>query len=234
MIKKGLMLVGILIAFGAVCLSQETLAASLVIDDPSGRSTFTEGNSFKVWYRCSGLKEGDPHIRLEAVSRLVGGVWQPPQYRGAGGVPGLGGDREILQAIPEKQEKVHIEAVGTAPDQKVRVTIFLIRVDTLETVDEKTVTIRLNATGAVYNAYPVWPGDTNHNRQVTVSDVFPISMYWGSTVRPRPAGSTQWCEQIADVPSGSAPNPSRADANGDGRVNTFDVLPIGLNWGKTW
>ena len=79
----------------------------------------------------------------------------------------------------------------------------------------------------------VWPGDTNHNGTVELTDVLVLGMYWHIAGPPRtgPGDQNEWRPQLA----GRYPEPAvaHADADGSGRVDERDLFPIGLNWRRT-
>jgi len=79
----------------------------------------------------------------------------------------------------------------------------------------------------------VWPGDTNHNGVVELTDVTVLGVHWGQTGAGRKGYSNlnAWQPQVAR----RYPRPAiaHADANGNGQVEERDLFPIGLNWRKT-
>ncbi|MBD3340452.1 MAG: T9SS type A sorting domain-containing protein, partial [Candidatus Lokiarchaeota archaeon] len=90
-----------------------------------------------------------------------------------------------------------------------------------------------SATTEILSGINVWPGDTNNDGKVDQADILPIGLYWEKTGLARTCHSNeiQWIAHTANPW-----NPEKAtyaDANGDGTVNQGDVLPVGLNWGKT-
>jgi hypothetical protein len=79
----------------------------------------------------------------------------------------------------------------------------------------------------------VWPGDTNHDRRVTILDILPIIQHWGRQGAARQAvDQTSWAVQ----PAVSWPVRARTyvDANGDGIIDEGDVIPIAQNWRQQW
>ena len=93
---------------------------------------------------------------------------------------------------------------------------------------EKTIT--LNNTGTT--PIVVWPGDTNNDNMVNQADILPIGLYWGSTGPARPNASLNWASQPLNAWAVVAAA-TYADANGNGKIDQADVLPIGFNWGKS-
>lgn len=78
----------------------------------------------------------------------------------------------------------------------------------------------------------VWPGDTNQNGRVELTDVTVLGVHWDRTGdgRPTEADPLLWKAQLAGrYPVRAA---AHADADGSGGVNERDLVPIGLNWGK--
>ncbi|MDQ7064357.1 MAG: VWA domain-containing protein [candidate division KSB1 bacterium] len=82
------------------------------------------------------------------------------------------------------------------------------------------------------NGMTVWPGDTNHNGAVELSDVNMLGIYWSIQGPGRPDEP----DPLAWKPQYSARYPKKwaahADADGSGRIDERDLIPIGLNWGK--
>jgi hypothetical protein len=77
----------------------------------------------------------------------------------------------------------------------------------------------------------VWPGDTNNDSVVNGVDVLFVGFYWNSTGPVRSGPSLDWIGQSVIV--WRPEMATYADADGNGKVNEADVLPIGINWGKT-
>ncbi|NGP75918.1 T9SS type A sorting domain-containing protein [Balneolaceae bacterium YR4-1] len=77
----------------------------------------------------------------------------------------------------------------------------------------------------------VWPGDTDDNGLVDELDVLSLGQYWLSA-GPLPIYSgISWSAR--NVEAWIPEEGTYADANGDGRVNYRDLLPVGLNFGET-
>ena len=105
----------------------------------------------------------------------------------------------------------------------------------LEAKDETGWPVAVNSGNLDVNSFGlvVWPGDTNHNGTVELSDVNILGLYWGIAGPPRTGSGdqNQWQPRIA----GQYPRVAvaHADANGTGTVEERDLFPIGLNWRKT-
>ncbi len=78
---------------------------------------------------------------------------------------------------------------------------------------------------------PIWPGDTENDRDVDQADILPIGFNWGAVGNKRSTISLDWSKQYCQ-PWDSVSN-TYVDCNGDGTINEADVLAVGLNWGKT-
>lgn len=81
----------------------------------------------------------------------------------------------------------------------------------------------------------VWPGDCDNNGTVSAADLLRIGQYYN---HQRPGSNTpgnQWQAYAREpwILDATTPKIIYADANGDGTINASDVLPIGLNYGKT-
>lgn len=78
----------------------------------------------------------------------------------------------------------------------------------------------------------VWPGDTDFNGRVELADVLVLGVYWDMLGPARPVTDPlTWRPQLARrfplLPA------THADADGGGNISERDIVPIGLNWGKT-
>jgi hypothetical protein len=83
------------------------------------------------------------------------------------------------------------------------------------------------------NGLFVWPGDTNHNGAVELTDVNVLGLHW-EIAGPKRLGlddQTAWRPQLAQRFAPRAA--THADADGSGRIDERDIFPIGLNWRKT-
>ncbi len=82
----------------------------------------------------------------------------------------------------------------------------------------------------------VWPGDANNNGVANVWDILPIGIAYGKTGAARVNASSDWEGQYADDWEDTFRNGLNykyADCTGDSIINALDLLPIGLNYGKT-
>ncbi|MBU0702204.1 T9SS type A sorting domain-containing protein [bacterium] len=78
----------------------------------------------------------------------------------------------------------------------------------------------------------VWPGDTNNDGSVNEQDIFPLAIYWNTIGSVRPDASMMWTGQPMLFPWTPA-IATYADSNGDGVVNSMDIMAVGINWGAT-
>jgi hypothetical protein len=78
----------------------------------------------------------------------------------------------------------------------------------------------------------VWPGDTNNDGIVDTADIFPIAIYYNRTGPIRPNATLIWTGQPMPTPW-TPVEATYADANGDGVVNSIDVIAIGINYSQT-
>lgn len=86
------------------------------------------------------------------------------------------------------------------------------------------------------DADSVWPGDANTDKVVDLYDPLAIALAYDDTGATRPAASNSWNAQYCHYWSGFFLNnldKKHADCNGDGIVDTADLHPIALNYGKT-
>jgi VWFA-related protein len=91
---------------------------------------------------------------------------------------------------------------------------------------------RQEALSLYSNGLMVWPGDTNHNGKVELTDVLVLGLYWDMNGPPRtgPENQLAWIPHLASrYPIRAA---THADADGSGGIIERDLIPIGLNWGK--
>lgn len=80
----------------------------------------------------------------------------------------------------------------------------------------------------------VWPGDANNNKTADMYDVFNMGYAFGEKGPKRAFASSSYIAQHAISWGRSFPNGTDycfADANGDGVIDSSDVLPIVLNYG---
>lgn len=79
----------------------------------------------------------------------------------------------------------------------------------------------------------VWPGDVDWNLTVDISDPIMVGVAYGMTGTTRPNASTNWIGQAATdwaTNFSSGLNHKHADCNGDGTVDSTDLLAINANW----
>lgn len=81
----------------------------------------------------------------------------------------------------------------------------------------------------IFDGVFVWPGDTNNDGIVDISDVLPVGAWFGSTGPERPLFDLNWFPQVAYT--WEIESLTYVDATGDGVINQNDILPIGLNFG---
>ena len=83
------------------------------------------------------------------------------------------------------------------------------------------------------NGLAVWPGDTDHNGVVELQDVLPLGVHWtlSGPGRPDEPDPTNWIAQLAQ--RYPVPTAAHADADGSGHIDERDIVPVGLNWGKS-
>jgi len=83
----------------------------------------------------------------------------------------------------------------------------------------------------------VWPGDANDNKLVEISDVLNIGIAYGDSGARRPTVPNflwkgQYCDNWgANFLTGA--NYKNADCNGDGVIDSSDLLAISINWGDS-
>ncbi len=93
-----------------------------------------------------------------------------------------------------------------------------------------SLTITINSTDFIN----VWPGDCNNDNTVTSADVIPIGLYYGQTRPGSNNPGSSWQAYLREPWASDSGIPRRiyADSNGDGTINSADIIPIGLNYGK--
>lgn len=89
-----------------------------------------------------------------------------------------------------------------------------------------------NLISVMNDGVEIWPGDTDNNGIVDLTDILPIGIYWRERGDERSNISFSWAAQQypTDWDIELAPF---ADCNGDGEVDIADVLGICLNWEMT-
>ncbi|HTY39226.1 MAG TPA: VWA domain-containing protein [Bacteroidota bacterium] len=80
----------------------------------------------------------------------------------------------------------------------------------------------------------VWPGDCDNNGVTNASDILPLGIYYGQSRPGANSPGNQWSAYtraywVAEPPGKLV----YADADGSGTIDAADLLPIGLNYGKT-
>ncbi|MCX6145244.1 MAG: T9SS type A sorting domain-containing protein [Ignavibacteriales bacterium] len=87
------------------------------------------------------------------------------------------------------------------------------------------------------SAAQVFPGDCDNNGTVSAADLLPIGLYYGQQNGTQPTPNNagiQWQAFTRGYWANEPPGKKvYADADGTGIINTADLLPIGLNYGKT-
>lgn len=82
------------------------------------------------------------------------------------------------------------------------------------------------------NGMWVWPGDTNHNGIVELSDVLRLGLYWAMQGPARAEiDPIAWKAQSAN--KFTQLQATFADADGGGQINERDLIPIAVNWAFT-
>ncbi|MBX3006801.1 MAG: T9SS type A sorting domain-containing protein [Melioribacteraceae bacterium] len=86
----------------------------------------------------------------------------------------------------------------------------------------------------VSSTIDVWPGDCNNDKAVNSSDIMRIGLYYGQTKPGTNNAGSAWQAYAREPWSTDGTTPTRvyADANGDGAINSADIIPVGLNYAK--
>ena len=80
----------------------------------------------------------------------------------------------------------------------------------------------------------VWPGDCDNNGTANASDILPLGVYYGQSRPGANSPGNQWSAYTRLYWASEPPGKKvYADADGSGIVDAADILPIGLNYGKT-
>lgn len=82
----------------------------------------------------------------------------------------------------------------------------------------------------------VWPGDANDDGVANSSDLLRIALAYGESGPVRPFASSSWTGQYAASWSknfSDGVNFRHADCNGDGKVDSSDVIPLWTNYTRT-
>ncbi|KAA3620164.1 MAG: VWA domain-containing protein [Calditrichaeota bacterium] len=91
------------------------------------------------------------------------------------------------------------------------------------------VALTIEANTEYTNGMWVWPGDTNHNGKVELSDVLRLGLFWDlrGPARSEP-DLVAWKPQSAN--KFATTQATFADADGGGLINERDLIPIAVNW----
>ncbi|MEN0004312.1 MAG: cohesin domain-containing protein, partial [Bacteroidota bacterium] len=108
----------------------------------------------------------------------------------------------------------------------------------IEFVNSNTNTMSFSGIeGTIAIVENVWPGDTDNNEQVDHFDLLNIGLGFNATGPARATSSTDWTGfAAADWPQftpSTGTNYRHIDANGDGVINSTDIVGIAFNWGET-
>ncbi len=82
----------------------------------------------------------------------------------------------------------------------------------------------------------VWPGDANDNKLVEITDLLNIGIAFNDSGSSRVAMNNAWKGQYCDnwgktfITGGDY---KHADCNGDGVVDSLDLMAVSINWGDT-
>jgi subtilisin len=76
----------------------------------------------------------------------------------------------------------------------------------------------------------VWPGDTNNDGLVDITDVLPVGVWFGSQGPRRSTFNIRWEPQITSA--WDIPELTYVNATGSGIINQNDIIPIALNFGN--
>jgi VWFA-related protein len=80
----------------------------------------------------------------------------------------------------------------------------------------------------------VWPGDCDNNGTTNASDILPLGVYYGQSRPGANSPGNQWSAYTRAYWASEPPGKKvYADADGSGNIDAADLLPIGLNYGKT-
>jgi len=78
----------------------------------------------------------------------------------------------------------------------------------------------------------LWAGDTDNDGDVDPEDILPLVVHWHTEVTPR-AAADPFAWEAQTLGTWHAVGADYADADGNGRVEAADLLPVGVNWSKT-
>jgi hypothetical protein len=82
----------------------------------------------------------------------------------------------------------------------------------------------------------VWPGDASNDGKSHFDDLFRLGYAYGATGPARTLASVDWKPQAAKAWGRSFPdgeNFKYSDCNGDGKIDSMDVIAIDMNYSKT-
>ena len=80
----------------------------------------------------------------------------------------------------------------------------------------------------------VWPGDANNNKVVEITDVLNIGIAYNDSGAKRAYPNSLWAGQYCDnwgKTFATGGDYKHADCNGDGVIDSLDLMAITLNWG---
>ncbi|MCX5753158.1 MAG: T9SS type A sorting domain-containing protein [Candidatus Krumholzibacteria bacterium] len=88
-----------------------------------------------------------------------------------------------------------------------------------------------NSDFTIQGELAVWPGDLDNNGVVEAADVLPLAEHWYAAGPQRIGIDYAWSSHTVRI--WPDPEAAFADADGSGRIDIGDFIPVCLNWGKT-
>lgn len=106
-----------------------------------------------------------------------------------------------------------------------------------EGMNQERISLRISDGLQAVKAKPsVWPGDTDQNGIVDHFDLLPIGIAFDQVGIPRDTPTTTWKPQVANIWRKVFPRTNQdlmhVDADGNGKIEARDTLPIVQNWGR--
>jgi hypothetical protein len=196
------------------------------------------GVSFKLNYPVNSILEVNKSAGNDGVEK--GSLFSNGQIAVRANTPGVvevgltltGG---YLQSLSGEIALVHFKLNGGVPN-----TIYTLSFSEQKIALAGVSAIEPTAINGAITVYPtggvsVWPGDLNNDGKVDVSDILQIGIFWNLTGPERtchpPAEEITW--QAHSATPWDTLAATYADANGDGVIDQYDILPIGQNYSLT-
>lgn len=189
------------------------------------------------------VRHNSPHLRLQEpeIDAVARGTLLQPAEESTLRFTVHAGQREVALEAARNQGSAAAQGRGSLleltflanadlPDS----SAVLFEIIELHGYDDSgwEIPFRIENLQVVSDGLIVWPGDTDANGRVELNDVLPLGVHFTlrGPGRPEEPDPLLWKAQLTRrYPVRMA---AHADADGSGKVDERDLIPVALNWGK--